>query len=128
MTAMSPYDSLILANEIELWGHPGGVPSVNPMCPGAIFSVMPGFDLNAPQPTTDYTGQLQTDGERPFGTRAANRLITLPIRVTAPTGDWSVLAGARELLLQLLDQPFFSLQWTRRQSPEDTMAYPLILD
>jgi hypothetical protein len=128
VTAMSPYDSLILAAEVELWGHPGGVPSVNPLCPGAIFSVMPGFDLNAPQPTTDYTGSLVTDGERPFGTRASNRTVTLPIKITAPTGDWSVLAGARELLLQLIDQPFFTLQWTRRQSPEDTQAFPMILD
>jgi hypothetical protein len=98
------------------------------MCPGAIFSVMPGFDLNAPQPTTDYTGSLVTDGERPFGTRASNRTITLPIKIAAPAGDWSVLAGARELLLQLIDQPFFTLQWTRRQSPEDTQAFPMVLD
>jgi hypothetical protein len=129
VSLLSPYDSLILAHEVELWGGPNGVPSTSALCPGAVFRVMPGFTLSTPQPTTDYTGTLTTDGERPFGVRASNRLITLPIRISTPVaGDWTTLAGARELLLQLTDQQFYTLMWTRRASPEDTQGFPLILD
>jgi hypothetical protein len=96
------------------------------MCPGAVFSVMPGFTLGEPQPTTDFTGSLVTDGERPFGRRASNRTVILPVKITAPVNDWSVLAGARELLMQLADQQFFNLTWTRRASPEDTSTFPIV--
>jgi len=85
---------------------------------------MPGFSLGTPAPTTDFVGTLVTDGERPFGTRASNRQVTLGVRITAP--DWSVLAGARELLLSLIDQQFWTMTWTRRASPEDTQALPVI--
>ena len=126
MSVPSQHDSLVLGGEIELWGGPGGTVSVNPMCPGAVFQVMPGYDLSAPQPTTDFVASLVTDGERPFGRRASDRTPVLPVKITAP--DWSTLAGARELLLQLIDQPFWTLTWTRRASPQDTMAFPLVLD
>lgn len=128
MTALSPYDSLVLAHEVELWGAPGGTASVNPMCPGAVFAVMPGFDLSAPQATQDFVAQLATDGERPYGTRSSDRVVTLPVRITAPEGDWTVLAGARELLLSLIDQPYYTLTWTRRASPEDTQGLPVVFD
>ena len=65
-----------------------------------------------------------TDGERPFGERASNRTVTLGVRITAP--DWSTLAGARELLLSLIDQQFWTMTWTRRASPQDTQALPIV--
>jgi len=48
---VSQFDSLIISDHIELLG--GSVPSANPACAGAIFKLQPGFDLGAPQPTTD---------------------------------------------------------------------------
>src|SRR5215472_6807650 len=38
--AVSEYDSLIIADHIELLG--GSVPSTNPACAGAVFSLQPG--------------------------------------------------------------------------------------
>ena len=35
----SLYDSLTIGGVIELAGGPGGVPSTNPMCPGAVFKL-----------------------------------------------------------------------------------------
>ena len=88
------YDSLVLSNSIELLD--GGVASTHPMCPGAIFQLQPGADPGAPQPTTDFVAGLLLDGERPFGRRASNRLIKLPVWITAPNRQ--IHAAAREYL------------------------------
>ena len=116
-------DSLVIANSVELLG--GGVASVNPLCAGATFRLQPGFDLSAPQPTTDFVASLILDGERPFGRRASNRLIKLPIWITAP--DRRTLAAAREVLEQAVDQDIWTITWTRDPGPGGT-PLPLIID
>ncbi len=130
-------DSLVLANQVELIGAPGGVPSVNPLCPGAIFKLAysdsgvagstssgAAFDLGAPQPTTDFVASLILDGERPFGRRASNRTITLPVIITAPTR--LILAAAREVLEQAVDQDVWTITWTK--DPAGGTPLPLIID
>jgi hypothetical protein len=119
------YDSLVIGEEIEVWGPPGGIASVNPMCPGAVFRVQPPFSLDAPQPTTDFVATLIVDGEKPYGDRASDRTITLNVLIVAP--DYRTLAGARELLLQTIDQPHWPLTWTRA-SGADPGSLPLVLD
>jgi len=104
-------DSLVIAGQIELLGGGNGVESNLPTCLGAVFTLDPGFDGSAPQPTTDEVASLILDGERPYGTRASNRTFTLPISVTAPDRD--TLAGALETLLQIIDADTWSLTWTR---------------
>ncbi len=118
-------DSLIIANSIELLG--GNVPSVNPLCPGAVFALRYGsdFDLGAPQPTTDFVASLILDGERPFGRRASNRTIKLPVRITAPTRQ--ILAAAREVLEQAVDQDTWTITWVRDPGPGGT-PLPLLID
>ena len=118
-------DSLVLANSIELLG--GNVPSYNPACPGAVFKLRYGsdFDMGAPQPTTDFVASLILDGERPFGRRASNRLIKLPIIISAPTRQ--ILAAAREVLEQAVDQDIWTMTWARDNGP-GTTPLPLILD
>ena len=123
--ATSVYDSLVIGEEIEVWGPPGGVPSVNPLCPGAVFRIQPPFSLDAPQPTTDFVASLIVDGEKPFGDRASDRTITLNVLIIAP--DYRTLAGARELLLRTIDQPHWPLTWTRA-SGNDPSTLPLVLD
>jgi hypothetical protein len=121
--------SLILANTIELLGAEGGVPSVNPACAGAIFLLADdgSYDLGAPQPTTSYVASLILDGERPFGRRASNRTITLPVKIVSPNGDLKLLAAAREVLEQTVDQDVFTITWTRDPGPGGT-PMPLIID
>ena len=118
-------DSLVLANSIELLG--GNVASVNPLCPGAIFKLRHGaaFDLGAPQPTTDFVASLILDGERPFGRRASNRTIKLPVIITAPTRK--ILAAAREVLQQAVDQDVWTITWTRDPGPGGA-PLPLVID
>jgi hypothetical protein len=116
-------DSLILGNSIELLG--GGVASVNPLCPGAKFRLQPSYDLSAPQPTSDFVASLLLDGERPYGRRASNRLIKLPVWVTAPNRQ--ILAAAREVLEQTIDQDIWTMTWSRDPSPGAT-PLPLIFD
>ena len=118
-------DSLVLANHIELLG--GNVPSINPLCPGATFKLRYGadFDLGAPQPTTDFVASLILDGERPFGRRTSNRLIKLPIIITAPSRQ--TLIAAREVLEQAVDQDIWTITWTRDPGPGGT-PLPLIID
>lgn len=112
-------ESLVLANQIELFGQDGGVPSTIPSCAGAIFRVGGGdWDLGTPQPTVDILGSLLLDGEKPFGRRASNRTVKLPITIEVP---WSAnpvnprqtLAAAREVLLSAIDQQIWTLTWTR---------------
>jgi hypothetical protein len=123
--ATSVYDSLVIGEAIELWGPPGGIPSVNPMCPGAVFRIQPPFSLDAPQPTTDFIASLIVDGEKPFGDRASDRTITLNVLIKA--ADYRTLAGARELLLKTIDQPHWPLTWTRA-SGADPQTLPMVLD
>jgi hypothetical protein len=104
-------DSLRIAGQIELLGGGNGVESDLPTCLGAVFTLDPGYDGGAPQPTTDEVASLILDGERPYGTRASNRTITLPVSVTAPDRD--TLAGALETLLQIIDAETWTLTWTR---------------
>jgi hypothetical protein len=111
-------DSLTIQNQIELLGN--GTYSTIPACAGAQFRLAPGYDLSAPQPTTDIVASLVLDGERPFGRRASNRQISLPIAITAPTR--ALLAGARETLLQAIDAQTWTLTWTR------SGGLPLVLD
>jgi hypothetical protein len=106
------YDSLVISNQIELLG--GGVVSANPQCAGAMFQLQPRADPGAPQPTADFVASLLLDGERPYGRRASNRTITLPIWITAP--DRHILGAAREQLQQAVDQDFWTLTWTRDPS------------
>lgn len=102
-------DSLIISNAIELLGNEAV--STNPRCAGAQFMLQPGFNLGAPQPTTDYIASLILDGERPFGQRSSNRTITLPIWIKAP--NRYILAAAREVLEEAIDQQTWTLAWTR---------------
>jgi hypothetical protein len=76
--------------------------------------------LSAPQPSTDIVASLILDGSRPFGRRAENRTVSLPIAITAPTR--TLLAGARETLLQAIDAQTWTLTWTRDG------GLPLVLD
>ena len=123
-------DSLIIAGQIELLGAPGGVASSNPLCPGAIFRLQPGYDLGVGIPLTDYTASLSVDGSRLFGRRADDRTVILPLQIVAP--DFTVLAGALELLSQAIDQQMFSLVWTRDPTQSAAgglgVALPLVLD
>ena len=125
-------NSLILANAIELLGGEGGVPSVIPACAGVVFLLADdgSYGLGAPQPTADYVASLLLDGERPFGRRSSNRAITLPIKIVAPPGavnPLKLLAAAREVLGQAVDQDVFTITWTRDPGAGGT-PLPLILD
>jgi len=117
--------SLLIASAIELLGF--GQPSTLPQCTGAIFQLAPGYDFSAPQPVTDIVGELILDGERPFGRRASNRTMTLPIVITVPaTGDdladQATLTAARETLLQTIDAQTWTLTWT------SDSGLPLVFD
>jgi len=101
--------SLVIAGQIELLQ--GGVLSQIPACAGATFYLAPAYDLGTPQPVVDIVGELIVDGERPFGRRASNRTITLPIVISAP--DIGTLTAARETLLQVIDPQQFTLTWCR---------------
>ena len=114
-------DSLIIGNIIQLLA--GGVASQHPWCPGAEFTLSPGFDLSAPQPTSDVVATLLGGGERLLGEGAANRTIKLPlaIRVNSTgnlTTDRTTLAGGRELLLATIDAPGgWQMVWERLARP-----------
>jgi hypothetical protein len=116
-------DSLVIADLIETLG--GGVHStlpalVNAAGTGVIFRLLGpaagglsyggGYDLSAPQPTTDVVQSMLLDGERPFGYRASNRVIQLPILLKAP--DEPTLTAAREILLATVDAQTWTLAWT----------------
>jgi hypothetical protein len=113
-------DSLIIADLFEVLGGAPGVQSdipalVNAAGTGAIFRLFAPssssaavgaamtWDLGAPQPTVSQVQTLLLDGERPFGTRASNRTITLPIKITAP--DQATLSAAKEYLIQWTSPP-----------------------
>lgn len=136
-------DSLTLAGVIELMGGPGGVacqtiPSLldangtgprfrilaPPSMNSSAFGYEASYDLNAPQPTQDVIASMLLDGERPFGYRASNRTMTIPVIIfgTQAGGMRQVLA-AREYLMSLIDQQVWQITWT----PADT-GKPLIYD
>jgi hypothetical protein len=136
-------DSLVLAQTIELMGGAGGVscqaipalldsngvgPRFRILAPPSMNSAAYGYessyDLNAPQPTQDVVASMLLDGERPFGTRASNRTISLPVIIfgTLAGGMRQVLA-AREYLMSLIDRQTWQITWT----PADT-GKPLIYD
>jgi hypothetical protein len=136
-------DSLVLGGIIELMGGAGGVPlnaipqlldvnGVGPryriLAPPSLnhtaFGYESSYDLNAPQPTQDVVASMLLDGERPFGYRASNRTISLPVIIfgTAAGGMRQVLA-AREYLMSVIDQQVWQITWT----PADT-GKPLIYD
>jgi hypothetical protein len=125
-------DSLSIAGVAELLG--GGVASTNDACAGVIYQLAPGFDWGAPQPDTDQLVNLILDGERPLGRRASNRTITLPLVLRIPpensSGDLATdrltLAAAREVLLHAIDQPDWSLVFTR--DPGAGTPLPMVLD
>lgn len=143
VTADGNFDSLVIADTIELMGGPGGTPSVIPglvdpasglgviykvSAPGGVVSLSTGgfgtagpYDLGAPQPTTDVIESLLLDGERPFGYRASNRTISIPVLIFAPT--LATLAYAREYLLSQIDQQTWHVTWT----PAST-GLPMILE
>ena len=136
-------DSLVLGSTIELMGGAGGVactalpqlldsngvgPRYRILAPPSLNSAAYGYetsyDLNAPQPQQDVVASMLLDGERPFGTRASNRTITIPVIIfgTLAGGMRQVLA-AREYLMSVIDQQIWQIAWT----PADT-GKPLLYD
>lgn len=113
-------DSLVIANQIELVGPPGGQPSILPGLVGVTFNVDNGYTLDSPHPVVDILASLVMDGERPYGRRSSNRQPILPVNIVAPNRD--LLIAAREYLLQLVDQDTWTLTWTREN------ANPIIFD
>src|SRR5712691_2463224 len=119
------YDSLVVAGQFELYGGPGGVPSTDPRFAGVTFKLQPGYDTSVPVRSADFLSSMILDGEVPVGRRASNRTVTLPVNIHAP--DFASLAAGREALLAAVDQPAWTLTWTRAQG-SDPAQYPLILD
>lgn len=133
------FDSMLLAGIVELIGGPGGVPTdipelVDSSGVGAIFRLLAppttnsvafgyemSYDLGAPQPTTDVVESLLLDGERPFGYRASNRTITLPIIIEGTSQ--AIVQAAREYLMMLVDQQIWKLTWTPASN-----GLPLVFD
>jgi hypothetical protein len=124
-------DSLVLANSIELLqGDEGGELSTLPGLMNTTFALNDGqgtYSLGSPNPTVDILASLITDGERPQGRRASNRVLSLPVAIVSDTRD--NLALARETLLQLVDAQEterFTLTYTRDGTTSS--VGPLILD
>jgi hypothetical protein len=133
------YDSLLISGVVELIGGPAGVPSDIPelidsngvgatfrlLAPPSTNSVAFGFqnsyDLGAPQPTSDVVESLLLDGERPFGYRASNRTITLPILIEGTSQ--AIVQAAREYMMYLIDQQLWKLTWTPASN-----GLPLVFD
>jgi hypothetical protein len=126
VTADGDTDSLVIDDAFELMGGQRGVECTIPELTdtatgrGTIFRIgAPGgsvglggqgpYDLGTPQPTADVVESLLLDGERPFGRRASNRKITIPVVIFSPT--LTTLAAAREFLLKAIDQQTWKLTW-----------------
>lgn len=117
-------ESLVLG-DIELLG--GSVVSTNPMCAGAVFRLLPGYDPGAPQPDTALVASLLLDGELNIGTSASNRAVTLPVWIMAPDRD--TLAGAVEHLQQTIEQDIWLMTWARQRDTTGVLApLPVIFD
>jgi hypothetical protein len=110
-------DSLQIAGVIQLLGRQA---STLPQCPGAVFTLAPGFNLGAPQPQTDVVAQMIVDGSRPVGRRSGNRTVAMDLVITGPSRQ--IIAAAREILLQLIDQDTWQLTWCRDG------GLPMVLD
>lgn len=119
---MSTGDSLILGDVVELLL--GGQVSAHPMCPGATMVLAPGFDRGAGVPRTLEISSLLLDGSTISGRKTDNRTFALPIKISAPTR--ALLNGARELLLDIVDQEQFRLQLT--PDPQGGTGLPLIFE
>lgn len=135
-------DSLVLGGIIETMGGRAGVPSqipqlldsngigptfrilAPPSLNSAAFGYESSYDLNAPQPTQDVVASMLLDGERPFGYRASNRTMSLPIIIfgTQLGGMQQVLA-AREYLMSVIDQQTWQIKWTSADT-----GLPMIFD
>jgi hypothetical protein len=92
-------------------GGPSGIASADPRCLGAVYQLFPGYDLGAPQPVTAILGTLMINGERPVGRRFSNRTLVIPVGISAPTR--TIVLAARELLMALVDQQDFPVQWLK---------------
>jgi hypothetical protein len=119
---VSTGDSLILGDVVELLL--GGQVSAHPLCPGASMVLAPGFDRGAGVPRTLEISSLLLDGSTISGRKTDNRTFSLPIKISAPTR--ALVNGARELLLDIVDQEKFRLQWT--PDPQTGTALPLIFE
>lgn len=124
-------DSLTLAGQIELMGGIQGVqclvpslldsngqgPTFRVLAPPSLNSAAYGYeasyDFNAPQPTQDVVASMLLDGERPFGDRASNRTISLPIIIFGTmAGGMAQVLKAREYLMSIIDQQVWQTKWT----------------
>jgi hypothetical protein len=124
-------DSLSLDGAIELMGGAQGVqctipslldsngqgPTFRILAPpslnSAAYGYEPSYDLNAPQPTQDVVASMLLDGERPFGARASNRTISLPIIIFGTqAGGMNQVLAAREYLMTVIDQQTWQMKWT----------------
>lgn len=124
-------DSLVLDGLIELMGGQQGVQSTVPelldsngqgptyriLAPPSLNSAAYGYeasyDLNAPQPSQDVVASMLLDGERPFGYRASNRTMQLPVIIFGTmAGGMAQVLKAREYLMQLIDQQEWQIKWT----------------
>lgn len=108
-------DSLMIANTIELLG--GGVASAVTQCNGAIFRLGNAYNFGSPQPVIDFVATMLGDGERPYGWRYSNRTFTIPITILVPTtgvpiNDRLTLAGARELIQEVVAADSFNMVWS----------------
>jgi len=135
-------DSLVLSDTIEVMGGVQGVPSqipflldsngvgptyrilAPPSMNSAAFGYEASYDLNAPQPTQDVVASMLLDGERPFGYRASNRTISLPIIIFGTVaGGMNQVLAAREYLMALIDQQTWQIKWTSADS-----GLPMVFD
>jgi hypothetical protein len=135
-------DSLVLDGQIELMGGGQGIPSTIPelldsngqgptfriLAPPSLNSAAYGYessyDLNAPQPTQDVVASMLLDGERPFGYRASNRTISLPVMIFGTqAGGMAQVLKAREMLMALIDQQYWQIKWTSADT-----GLPMLLD
>jgi hypothetical protein len=135
-------DSLVIDDVIELMGGGQGVqclvpelldsngqgPTFRILAPPSLNSSGLGYqssyELNAPQPTQDVVASMLLDGERPFGDRASNRTINLPVVIFGTqAGGMNQVLKAREYLMAIIDQQTYPIKWT----PADT-GLPLIFD
>jgi hypothetical protein len=125
---VSAADSLVLGDTVELLL--GGAVSAHPRCPGAVMTLQDGFSRGSGAPDTRAVQSLLLDGERVTGLRTANRQVVLPVRITAPGVTESLrratINGAKELLLDIVNQPQFRLQWT--PDPQGGTPLPMILE
>jgi hypothetical protein len=135
-------DSLVLDGQIELMGGQQGVqcmipelldangqgPTFRILAPPSMnssaFGYESSYDLNAPQPTQDVVASMLLDGERPFGARASNRTMTLPVVIFGTyAGGMAQVLKAREYLMSVIDQSVWQIKWTAADT-----GLPLIFD